>query len=84
MPVFSLTYISKVVLKGTLFLFIISFLPRFTGYLLQMIPPLNLNGCMGYFVSQLGLVLALKLYISIVVYAYVFKFTLNLFSKSLD
>ena len=84
MPVFSLTYISKIILKGTLFLFIISFLPRFTSYLLQMIPPLNLSGCMGYFISQLGLVLALKLYISIVVYAYVFKFTLNLFSKSLD
>ena len=84
MPVISLTYIGKVALKAVLFLFIVSLISPFTSILMGMLPPLNLTGCMGFFVNALGLVLALKLYLSIVLYGFVFKFTLGLFSKSLD
>ena len=84
MPTISLTYISKIALKAVLFLMILSFLTIFTNYLMTLIPPLNISGCMGFYVNSLGLVLALRLYLSIIIYAYVFKFTLSLLSKSLD
>jgi len=84
MPTISLTYISKIAFKAGLFFVVLSFLSIFTNYLMGLIPPLNIQGCMGFFVNNLGLVLALRLYLSIIIYSYVFKFTLSLFSRSLD
>ena len=84
MPTISLTYISKIAFKAVLFLMILSFLSIFVNYLIGLIPPLNITGCMGFFVNSLGLILGLRLYLSILLYAFVFRYTLSLLSRALD
>ena len=84
MPTISLTYIARLAFKTVLFMTILGFVSLFVNYLMNMIPPLNLSGCLGYFVNSLGLILALRLYLSLVLYGFVFKYTLSLFSRSLD
>jgi len=84
MPVINLVAIAKLGLRYMFFVFLIGMLVTFTHYLLSLIPPMNLNGCLGYWVNSLGLILAIRMIVSIVVYAFIFKFGISLFSKSLD
>ena len=71
-------------LKLLLYALLLGVLGMFTNYLIGLIPPVTLSGCMGYYADQLGLFLGLRIMLSIVLYGFLFKFSLNFFSNYLN
>jgi len=51
--------------------------------LLSLIPALHFGGCMGFWADALGLPIAFRLFISILLYGYTVKFTLSFFKTYL-
>lgn len=76
--------ILKLAGKAGLFLIMMASVSIFTNYLIGLIPPINLNGCIGYWVNSLGLIMGLSITLSIVMYGFVFKIALGFISRYLD
>jgi hypothetical protein len=67
----------KLILLGVL----LPLMAIFINYLIGLIPPLNLSGCMGFYANAWGIPMGFRLLISIVAYGfavkYVFRFASN-------
>lgn len=70
--------------KLLLFSILLGFVGMFTNYLLGLIPPINIGGCMGYYAYQFGIFQGFQLMVSIVLYGFVVKYGLNFFSNYLN
>ncbi len=76
--------IVKMGFKLLLFSILLGLLGFFTNYLIGLIPPVNLSGCMGYYADRLGIFYGMKLMLSIVLYGFVAKFSFSYFSNYLN
>lgn len=74
----------KLGFKLFLFSLLLGFVGMFTNYLLGLIPPVNLGGCMGYYANQMGFFFGMRLMLSIVLYGFVVKFSLDFFKQYLN
>lgn len=74
----------KLGFKLMFFSILLGIVGMFTNYLIGLIPPVNLGGCMGYYADQMGFFFGMRLMISIVLYGFVVKFGLNYFSNYLN
>jgi len=66
-----------------LFLFstLLAVVAKFINFLINLIPPLELSGCIGYYFALFGIRDGLNLFISILVYGFTFKFGLSFFKS---
>ena len=76
--------ILKLAGKGLLFGVLVASVGVFINFLMGLVPPIALNGCIGYWVDLLGIFLGIQITVSIVIYAFTFKFALSFFAKFLD
>lgn len=76
--------ILKMGFKLLLFAILLAAVGTFLNFLTGLIPPVNLNGCMGYYMNELGILMGLRLFLSIVLYAFAVKFAINYFSGYLN
>ena len=74
----------KIGAKFAMFVAFIGLIQIFVSYLLSHIPALNLVGCAGYYAKAWGFIDGFRLLISIVLYGFVVKFGINMFSRLLD
>ncbi len=84
MPNIDLVAIAKIAFRFIFFGSLVTSFIAFTNYLLGFVPTVNVGGCLGRWIDSLGLITAIRITLSIVVYGAIFKFSLGLFSKSLD
>jgi hypothetical protein len=70
--------------KLLLFSILLGFVGMFTNYLIGLIPPININGCMGYYADQFGIFKGFQVMLSIVLYGFVVKYGLSFFSNYLN
>ena len=74
----------KIAAKFAMFVIFIGVFQTFISFLLSHIPALNLSGCAGYYANVWGFIDGFRLMISIVLYGFLFKFGIGLFSRVLD
>ena len=84
MPVFNLTVLIRLAAKAFFIVVIIGLIQTLVTYVLSHIPSLQLVGCMGYYADKTGLIYGMRLLLSIVVYGFVAKFVISIFSRYLD
>jgi len=79
-----ITEILKAGFKLILFGILIAVLHFFVNFLMNMIPPLQLSGCIAHYFNVLGIAFGLRLFISIIAYAFAVRFALKFFSNYLN
>jgi len=79
-----LTDIIKYAAKFALIISVLGIVSTFTSFLIGKIPNLSLSGCMGHYAQVWGFIDGFRLYVSIVLYGFVVKFTLSLVSRFFD
>jgi len=67
--------------KLLLFALLLVFVAKFVNFLLDLIPPLNLSGCAGYYFELFGVKDGIDLFISILVYGFTVKYALSFFKN---
>lgn len=74
----------KLGFKLFLYAMLLGIVSIFINYLMSLIPPVNITGCIGYYVNELGFILGLRLMLSIVLYGFMVKFSLDYFKNYLN
>jgi len=69
--------------KLVLLSILLAVLAKFLSFLVHLIPPLELNGCIGHYFDIFGMKDGLNWFISILVYGFTFKFGLSFFKTYL-
>jgi len=84
MPVFNLNDLLRIAAKFFLLVALLGLVQFFVSFLIGKIPPLSMSGCAGYYLNAFGIVYGLRLMLSIILYGFIAKFTLNFLSNVLE
>jgi hypothetical protein len=84
MPTTDLVQIVKMGLKLVLFSLLLGVIATFINFIIGLIPPINIGGCMGYYFNRLGIFDGFSIMLSIVVYGFAVKFGISYFSNYLN
>ena len=74
----------KYAIKFAIIVAVLGFAQQLTSFMLSKIPNLTLSGCMGHYAMAWGFIDGFRLFISIVLYGYIAKFTLSLIAHFFD
>ncbi len=84
MPTLDIVGVAKMAFKLLLFALLLGLLGTFINFMIGKISPINLSGCMGYYADTFGLIVSLRIFLSILVYGFTAKFAFTFFKGYLD